>query len=80
MAPWLDEPFSTLDAALRADIRRFVFEHAKRLGLATLMETHDAADANVAGDPVVVLNDALRSTYMIGKPRPCQHALSKSPA
>ena len=51
----LDEPFGKLDAALRSDFRRFVFEHAQRLGLPTLMVTHDAADAQAAGGPVVVL-------------------------
>ena len=51
----LDEPFGKLDAALRADFRRFVFEHARGLGLPTLMVTHDAADAEAAGGPVVVL-------------------------
>ena len=51
----LDEPFSKLDAALRADFRRFVFEHVQRLGLPTLMVTHDAADADAAGGPVLVL-------------------------
>ena len=51
----LDEPFGKLDAALRSDFRRFVFEHAQRLGLPTLMVTHDAADAEAAGGPVVVL-------------------------
>jgi putative thiamine transport system ATP-binding protein len=51
----LDEPFGKLDAALRSDFRRFVFEHARRLGLPTLMVTHDAADAEAANGPVVVL-------------------------
>ena len=51
----LDEPFSKLDAVLRSDFRRFVFEHAQRLRLPTLMVTHDAADAQAAGGPVVVL-------------------------
>jgi putative thiamine transport system ATP-binding protein len=51
----LDEPFGKLDAALREEFRRFVFEHVRRLGLPTLMVTHDAADADAAGGPVVVL-------------------------
>jgi putative thiamine transport system ATP-binding protein len=51
----LDEPFGKLDAVLRADFRRFVFEHAQRLRLPTLMVTHDAADAEAAGGPVVVI-------------------------
>lgn len=51
----LDEPFGKLDAVLRSDFRRFVFEHAQRLRLPTLMVTHDAADAEAAGGPVVAL-------------------------
>jgi putative thiamine transport system ATP-binding protein len=51
----LDEPFGKLDAALRADFRRFVFGHAQRRQLPTLLVTHDAADAQAAGGPVVVL-------------------------
>jgi putative thiamine transport system ATP-binding protein len=51
----LDEPFGKLDAVLRSDFRRFVFDHAQALRLPTLMVTHDAADAEAAGGPVVVL-------------------------
>ena len=51
----LDEPFGKLDAVLRSDFRRVVFEHAHALRLPTLMVTHDAADAQAAGGPVVVL-------------------------
>ena len=40
----LDEPFSKLDVALREQFRLFVFEHARRLQLPTLLVTHDAAD------------------------------------
>ena len=51
----LDEPFGKLDAALREDFRHFVFDHARRLGLPTLMVTHDAADADAAGGRTLVL-------------------------
>jgi putative thiamine transport system ATP-binding protein len=51
----LDEPFGKLDAALREDFRRFVFEHARRLGLPTLMVTHDSADADAAGGRTLVI-------------------------
>jgi putative thiamine transport system ATP-binding protein len=51
----LDEPFGKLDAALRDDFRRFVFDHARRLGLPTLMVTHDAADAEAAAGRTLVL-------------------------
>jgi putative thiamine transport system ATP-binding protein len=49
----LDEPFSKLDVALRARIRRFVFEHARAQALPTLLVTHDPADAAAAGGPVI---------------------------
>ncbi len=54
----LDEPFSKLDASLRAEIRAFVFDHARARGLPTLLVTHDAADADAAGGPVVEMRAA----------------------
>lgn len=48
----LDEPFSKLDAGLRGRVRRFVFEHARRDRLPTLLVTHDPADAEAAGGTV----------------------------
>ena len=51
----LDEPFNKLDARLRQDFRRFVFEHATQRSLPTLLVTHDAADAEAAGGRVVTL-------------------------
>lgn len=51
----LDEPFSRLDAALRDRFRAFVFDHARRQGIPTLLVTHDPDDAASAGGPVVTL-------------------------
>jgi putative thiamine transport system ATP-binding protein len=51
----LDEPFGKLDTELREDFRRLVFEHARRLGLPTLMVTHDAADAKAAAGRTLML-------------------------
>lgn len=51
----LDEPFNKLDAQLRNDFRRFVFEHAAERGLPMLLVTHDAADAQAAGGRVIGL-------------------------
>jgi putative thiamine transport system ATP-binding protein len=51
----LDEPFNKLDAQLRQDFRRFVFEHAAGRGLPTLLVTHDANDAQAAGGRVIGL-------------------------
>ena len=49
----LDEPFSKLDAALKTRFREFVFDHARDLGLPTLLVTHDPADAAATGGPVI---------------------------
>lgn len=51
----LDEPFGKLDAALRDDFRRFVFDFARRAQLPTVLVTHDAADAAAAGGPILSL-------------------------
>ncbi|MEZ5930400.1 MAG: ATP-binding cassette domain-containing protein [Alphaproteobacteria bacterium] len=53
----LDEPFGKLDHDLRAKVRRFVFDHACDAGLPTLLVTHEAADADAAGGPVITLHD-----------------------
>jgi len=52
----LDEPFNKLDAALRQQFRSFVFERAGRLGIPTLLVTHDREDAP-AGEPILVWPD-----------------------
>jgi putative thiamine transport system ATP-binding protein len=49
----LDEPFGKLDRHLRERVRRFVFDHARRADLPTLLVTHDPADAETAGGAVV---------------------------
>ena len=49
----LDEPFNRLDAALRGEIRAFVFDHARERRLPALLVTHDAADAQAAGGQVI---------------------------
>jgi putative thiamine transport system ATP-binding protein len=54
----LDEPFNKLDAQLRSDFRRFVFDHAAQWGLPTLLVTHDATDAEAAGGHVIALAPA----------------------
>jgi putative thiamine transport system ATP-binding protein len=51
----LDEPFGRLDADLRDRIRQFVWAHARRAGLPTLLVTHDDQDVRSAGGPVIRL-------------------------
>jgi putative thiamine transport system ATP-binding protein len=51
----LDEPFSRLDAELRAEIRGFVFEHLRVRKIPGLLVTHDTSDAEAAAGAVVQL-------------------------
>lgn len=51
----LDEPFSKLDTALRQEMRSLVFSQLREAGLPALLVTHDHADANAAGGPVLAL-------------------------
>ena len=51
----LDEPFGKLDSQLRQRVRRFVLDHARESGLPSLLVTHDRADAEAAGGPVIGL-------------------------
>jgi putative thiamine transport system ATP-binding protein len=53
----LDEPFNKLDAQLRDDVRRFVFDHARERELPVLLVTHDEADARAAGGRVLRFPD-----------------------
>ncbi|MFN3846884.1 MAG: ATP-binding cassette domain-containing protein [Paracoccaceae bacterium] len=49
----LDEPFSRLDADLRAQVRGFVLLRIRDEGLATILVTHDADDARAAAGRVI---------------------------
>ncbi len=51
----MDEPFSRLDAALRAEVRAFTFDHVRSFRIPALLVTHDEEDAADAGGPVIRL-------------------------
>jgi iron(III) transport system ATP-binding protein len=53
----LDEPFSGLDAALRAESRRAVLHALTQAGTTALLVTHDQAEALSTGREVAVLRD-----------------------
>lgn len=58
----LDEPFSKLDATLRAEMRAFTFDHIRDRGIPALMVTHDPADAEAAGGTIIDLSPAANGT------------------
>lgn len=53
----LDEPFSKLDSGLRQQTRSLIFSRAKAAGLPVVLVTHDQADAQAAGGPVIVIGE-----------------------
>ncbi len=63
----LDEPFSNLDARIRVTAREFVREIQKKLGITTILVTHDQADAFAVGDRIMVLRSGV--IQQLGKPK-----------
>ena len=52
----LDEPLSNLDAQLRVRVREEIREIQQRLGITTVMVTHDQEEALAVSDRVAVMN------------------------
>ena len=51
----LDEPLANLDARLRDEMREFIRELQRRVGITTVYVTHDQAEALTMSDRVVVM-------------------------
>jgi multiple sugar transport system ATP-binding protein len=51
----MDEPLSTLDAALRLEMRAEIIKLQRRLGVTTFFVTHDQVEALSMGDRIVVM-------------------------
>jgi sulfate transport system ATP-binding protein len=52
----LDEPFGALDAKVRKDLRRWLRDLHKQVGLTSIFVTHDQEEALELADRVVVMN------------------------
>ncbi|MFC3206961.1 ABC transporter ATP-binding protein [Aquamicrobium soli] len=63
----LDEPFSALDTGLRVSMRKAVAELLEAAGIATILVTHDQAEALSFADQVAVMRDGKFS--QVGTPR-----------
>ncbi|QCG94733.1 putative 2-aminoethylphosphonate ABC transporter ATP-binding protein [Azospirillum sp. TSA2s] len=55
----LDEPLSALDARVRLHLRRQIRELHRRLGITTIMVTHDQEEALTMADRIVVMNNGV---------------------
>ena len=53
----LDEPFSSLDASLRFQLRKEVHTIVKKTGITAIFITHDTIDAIAIADEVVILKN-----------------------
>ncbi len=62
----LDEPLSSLDAHLRADLRQEILRVHRLLGAVTLLVTHDQAEALSLADRVAVLKEG--ALQQVGTP------------
>jgi molybdate transport system ATP-binding protein len=51
----LDEPMAALDVGVRRQMRRFLSERVRALGIPSIVVTHDRRDAEAFGGEVVVL-------------------------
>ncbi|MCQ2452429.1 MAG: putative 2-aminoethylphosphonate ABC transporter ATP-binding protein [Oscillospiraceae bacterium] len=54
----LDEPLSALDAKVRQKVRKEIRSLQQRLGITTIMVTHDQEEALTMADTIVVMNNA----------------------
>lgn len=63
----LDEPLSALDAKVRVKLRSEICRIQKKLGITTIMVTHDQEEALTMADKIVVMNNAV--VEQIGTPK-----------
>lgn len=63
----LDEPLSALDAKVRASLRSEITQLQKRLGVTTVMVTHDQTEALAMADRIVVMDRG--HIVQVGPPR-----------
>ncbi len=70
----LDEPLSALDAKVRVHLRHEIKELQRRLGVTTVMVTHDQEEALTMADRIVVMNHGV--IEQVGSP----HEVYRQPA
>ncbi|MDQ2103597.1 putative 2-aminoethylphosphonate ABC transporter ATP-binding protein [Azospirillum isscasi] len=70
----LDEPLSALDARVRVHLRQQIRDLHRRLGITTIMVTHDQEEALTMADRIVVMNHGV--IEQVGSP----DAIYRSPA
>lgn len=67
----LDEPLSALDAKVREKLRHEIRQLQQRIGITTIMVTHDQEEALTMADKIVVMNEG--RIMQIGTPEEVYH-------
>lgn len=67
----MDEPLSSLDAALRTEMRGEIVDLQRRLGITTIYVTHDQTEAMTMADRIVLMMDG--KALQIGTPTTIFH-------
>jgi ABC-type Fe3+/spermidine/putrescine transport system ATPase subunit len=62
----LDEPFGALDAQIRVELRETIRQVQRRLGMTTILVTHDQEEAFALGDRIGVMHNG--RLLEVGKP------------
>jgi len=62
----LDEPFAALDAQVRGELRTWVRNLQRELGITTILVTHDQTEAMEVADRIVILNEG--RIEQVGRP------------
>lgn len=72
----LDEPFSSLDPATRADLQRWLRDAATTSGLTTVFVTHDIDEALTLADDIVLVSTTGRLDHRWRNDRPATDPLA----
>jgi len=78
----LDEPLSALDAKVRAHLRHEIKDLQRRLGVTTILVTHDQEEALTMADRIVVMNHGViaeRPKRSMANPHPPLSPPSSAP-
>jgi osmoprotectant transport system ATP-binding protein len=81
----MDEPFGALDPVVREALGRDYRDLHERLGLTTVMVTHDVMEAVLLADRIVVMDagrilaDGTPGALLAGHPEPTVRALMEMP-
>jgi len=67
----LDEPLSALDAKVRHQLRNQIKELQRRLGITTIMVTHDQLEAMTMAERIIVMRDG--QILQVGSPSDLYH-------